>query len=353
MKEYVKNMSTNKFIIGPKMEKNGIFAGNKFPRDIISIFEKNDYTPVYVREGYMKKRPWEFLSDVYHLIRLPRNSIVFYIDRVHPNLSRNLVYSVLKRKKIKNFSILEDIDPLRDEEMSANDRKRGLESLNSNKGIISQNKKMTQFLIDQGIQVDTVELNALDFLVSDYEEKKQKKSNHRVIAYGGNLSSEQAGFLSHLPMSKSNNGIKYYIYGIGEMSKKLSSNAIYCGGFSAEESIDKLEGDWGLVWNNDGSKLNKGGQNSYYEYVCPHKLSMYAICGMPIIVGKKSAMADFVIDNKCGIVINNLEEIEKKLDSISQREYCEYQKNITKIASKMASGFYTQNAIHKIEKKIL
>ena len=55
---------------------------------------------------------------------------------------------------------------------------------------------------------------------------------------------------------------------------------------------------------------------------------MYAICGMPIIVGKKSAMADFVINNKCG-------------------------KNISKIASKMALGFYTQNAIRKIEKKIL
>ncbi len=109
MREYVKNMSTNKFIIGPKMEKNGIFAGNKFPRDIISIFEKNNYTPVYIREGYVKKRPWEFLNDVYQLIRLPRNSIVFYIDRVHPNLSRNLVYSILRRKNIKSFSILEDI----------------------------------------------------------------------------------------------------------------------------------------------------------------------------------------------------------------------------------------------------
>nr|MDK6825252.1 beta-1,6-galactofuranosyltransferase [Lactobacillus gasseri] len=89
------------------------------------------------------------------------------------------------------------------------------------------------------------------------------------------------------------------------------------------------------------------------EYVCPHKLSMYAICGMPIIVGKKSAMADFVINNKCGIVINNLEEIEKKINAISQQEYLEYQKNISKIASKMALGFYTQNAIRKIEKKIL
>lgn len=353
MREYVKNMSTNKFIIGPKMEKNGIFAGNKFPRDIISIFEKNHYTPVYIREGYVKKRPWEFLNDVYQLIRLPRNSIVFYIDRVHPNLSRNLVYSILRRKNIKSFSILEDIDPLRDKKMSTNDRKLGLESLNSNKEIISQNKKMTRFLVNQGVRVTTVELSALDFLVSNYKEKKHKKSADTIIVYGGNLSSEQAGFLNHLPISKSNNKIKYRVYGMGEMSKQLSSNAIYCGGFSAEESIDKLKGDWGLVWNNDGSKSNKSGQNSYYEYVCPHKLSMYAICGMPIIVGKKSAMADFVINNKCGIVINNLEEIEKKINAISQQEYLEYQKNISKIASKMALGFYTQNAIRKIEKKIL
>lgn len=353
MREFIKNMSNNKFIIGPRMKENGIFAGNKFPRDIISVFEKNNYTPIYIREGYVKKRPWEFFSDAYRLIRLPYNSIAFYIDRVHPNLSRNLVYSILKSKKIKLFSILEDIDPLRDKKMSEADRRLGLESLNLNKGIISQNQKMTQFLRKQGVQTDIVELNALDFLVSNYKKKKSKKSSHKIIAYGGNLSSEQAGFLDHLPISKLNNKIEYYVYGMGEMSEKLSSNATYCGGFSAEESINKLEGDWGLVWNNDGSELNESGQNSYYEYVCPHKLSMYAICGMPVIVGKKSAMASFVINNKCGIVINNLEEISKRIDAVSQHEYFEYQKNISKIASRMASGYYTQNAINKIEEKIL
>lgn len=52
-----------KYIIGPNMGKDGLFAGNKFPRDIITICKRLGYEPIYVREGYSRKRPWEYLID--------------------------------------------------------------------------------------------------------------------------------------------------------------------------------------------------------------------------------------------------------------------------------------------------
>lgn len=44
-----------KYIVGPKMKEKGLFAGNKFPRDILKICEVMGYKPIFVRDIYSKK----------------------------------------------------------------------------------------------------------------------------------------------------------------------------------------------------------------------------------------------------------------------------------------------------------
>ena len=77
---------------------------------------------------------------------------------------------------------------------------------------------------------------------------------------------------------------------------------------------------------------------------------MYILCGMSVIVSSKSAVADFVRKNKCGIIIDSIDEIPYKLKNISNENYYVYQENAFKLAPKISSGFYTKTALKRVEK---
>lgn len=339
-----------KYIIGPKMRKNGILAGNKFPRDVIKICKNMGYTPVYINENYSKRKLWKLVADLFRLFHIKNNSQAIYIDQVYVHRSRNMVFSILKNKKINIVSLLEDVEPIRNQKMPIEDKKEALNSLKLTKCIISQNVKMSNYLRKQGIQRPMIELKALDFLSSKIASYHFKRKSKSTICYGGNLSILQSGFLCKLKI-KDNDYLQYYVYGYGKMKRRLPNYVFYKGNFSAENCVNNLKGDWGLVWNGKSISIDPTDDHSiYYNYVCPHKFSMYALCGMPVIVYAHSAMAKFVLENKCGILINDLSEISSRIKSVSLEEYQEYRYNILRIAKKMAKGEFTKVAVRKAEK---
>jgi len=78
---------------------------------------------------------------------------------------------------------------------------------------------------------------------------------------------------------------------------------------------------------------------------------MYALCGIPVIVYEKSAMADFVKKNHCGITIKDLNEIEEKILGISKEQYFEMKNNIKKIGLNASKGMYLGHILEEIEMK--
>lgn len=339
---------TKKYIIGPDMNINGVFAGNKFPRDIITICQKEGYEPIYVAEGHSKLMAWKYLHDWNNLQKIESNSIAVFIDQVSPRITRRMVYSTLKRKNVAIIPLLEDIDPLRSSEMTPTQKKRELNRLHQAKYIISQNRKESKLLENMGFDVPKIELNVLDFLSDKIDSSKKEKNNKWKVCYGGNLTEQQSGFLKEI---KESDSVEYYIYGKGEVSKQLPKGAIYKGSFSAENCVGNLEGNWGLVWNGQSLEINlRDNKSTYYNYVSPHKFSMYILCGMPLIVYSGSAMAEFVQKNKCGIIIDKLDQIPKRLNLVSNTAYQEMHQNVLEIAQKISSGFFTKEVLLELEK---
>lgn len=114
------------YIIGPKMNKDGMFAGNKFPRDIINTCNDLGFEPVYVHEGYSKKKLiFQYLEDYMNLSHIKNDSIVIYIDQVTPKISRKLVYKILAKKNVKIIPLIEDIDVIRYSRNFSLQEKRG------------------------------------------------------------------------------------------------------------------------------------------------------------------------------------------------------------------------------------
>lgn len=73
---------------------------------------------------------------------------------------------------------------------------------------------------------------------------------------------------------------------------------------------------------------------------------------MSVIVYSGAAMADFVRKNKCGIIIEDLNQIPTKVNAVTKEKYADYRHNILKIAKKMAKGEYTKAATKEIEQNI-
>lgn len=344
----------NKYIIGPFFDKTNI-AGGKFPNDIITIFKSEGYTYLSANEDYNFKRDRKrafikLKNDLLGWFSIPKGSLVVYIDQVVPRRNRDFLFKILTRKKCKVVSLLEDVEILR-RAFTNQEASKAVGQLNSCKAIISQNAKMTERIKKLGVTVPIYELGVLDFLADLPKENKikNKSNNDWTICYGGNLSYIQSGFIYELPIEQ---GIRYNIYGTQlPKDKKLPTNVTYKGVFDAEDCIGNLDGDWGLVWNGQSLEIKATDlRSTYYNYVSPHKFSMYILCGMPVIVSDQSAMAGFVKENNCGVVIRSIEELSHILHDISEEQFTEYCRNTRKLAEKISKGFYTKSVIKRLEK---
>ena len=76
-----------------------------------------------------------------------------------------------------------------------------------------------------------------------------------------------------------------------------------------------------------------------------HKLSLYIISGMPVIVWEEAATAAFVTEYNMGLLSKSLYEIDDKIKGISFVDYDTMRKNMSSLADKISRGFYLSNAL--------
>ena len=70
-----------------------------------------------------------------------------------------------------------------------------------------------------------------------------------------------------------------------------------------------------------------GNTGEYLKYNNPHKLSLYMASGLPVIVWKKSAIAEFVLSNNVGIAVDSIFEIKDNINKITDEQYADMRKN--------------------------
>lgn len=112
------------------------------------------------------------------------------------------------------------------------------------------------------------------------------------------------------------------------------------GCIDADELPNVIDGHLGLIW-----------EGKCDNYICvnnPHKLSMYIVAGLPVIVWDKSAVAQFVKSNNIGVTISSLDELNDLVKCISPKEYDVMVTNCLEICKKLIKGFYLQEAMRSI-----
>ena len=74
-------------------------------------------------------------------------------------------------------------------------------------------------------------------------------------------------------------------------------------------------------------------------------LPILASCGLPVVIWKQAAQAEFVKKYNVGICVENLKEAEDIIDNMNGKDYKILQDCVNKIKPLLCSGYFTTKAI--------
>ena len=333
-------------------------AGNKARNDVEVIFNRLGYAPLKVRvDDWYKMNVLNAQIHKYRaLLRafkcLKKNDdIVIQFPLLHHSLFINSLLKSLKNRGVNIYLLIHDLETLRfvnDKTLPFRMRLRmkltESDTFHSVTGIIAHNPIMKSVLVDKGVEADKiVSLGIFDYLIPNFQEKTGLTKNQPIIV-AGNLAQEKAGYLYSLPEEPA-----YNLYGVGFDESRALANETYFGSFLPDELPAALEGGFGLVWDGDSAETCSGVFGEYLRYNNSHKASLYLAAGFPVVVWEESALAHFVIDKQCGLVVSSLSDLKENLDTLSEEQYKEMLENAKQIGSKLRQGQYLRTALSKLK----
>lgn len=257
-----------------------------------------------------------------------------------------MITFVKKVKKNKLIYIIHDLDAVRDCYEDNKAVEKELRKLSKIDYIVAHNKYMINFLKNRGITKNNIiSLDIFDYYLPNNNIKKNyQKGDTNVLVFAGNLDPSKTGFIYKLDKMNKEYNLNLY----GKTDYKFNT-LNYCGKSKPEDLPNKMSGDYGLVWEGDELFMDEL-KHPYIMLNNPHKVSLYIVSGLPVIIWRKAALADFIIDNNLGIVIDNLLELDDRLNKISYEEYALMKKNTLKMRKKLINGEHLKMALDYIEK---
>lgn len=299
----------------------------------------------YLRMGFWTLWDWQRIvrevepnSNI--LLQFPMVNSLFFNQK-----AAQLLKAAKKRKHLKIILLIHDIDSIRFPNQRAKQQHHENIFYEISDVIIAHNHKMKLYLEGAGVKKPIVELGIFDYGMRG-KLKRQNAEIHNVVV-AGNLDIEKTQYLTKLNHI---NKIKFHLYGPNFAESTKKQNVIFKGVYKPEELAKKIEGAWGLVWDGISIDTCKGGYGNYLRYNNPHKLSFYMAMGMPVIIWKEAALAEFVEKNKVGIAVDSLSDITEKVESLSNQQYENIIANARVISKKVRSGLYLRDAVDKCEK---
>ena len=85
------------------------------------------------------------------------------------------------------------------------------------------------------------------------------------------------------------------------------------------------------------------------DIINPHKLSLYLSSGLPVIIWKEAAEADFVEKQGVGICVDSLKELSAKFEMLDENAYNKYAESVRELSEKLRTGQFGKYAILSAE----
>lgn len=324
--------------------------------DAEAIVKELGYMPISLdvpdRSGYSKLRKiwWQFKIVPIWIKNLKVASkgddlFIQFPFREH-SVFLPLIFRKLKKRGVKTILLVHDLELfrcLKDSRRSFYDKVKCFfetKTLKYADRIILHNEKMLATAREAGLnEIRLVNLGIFDYLMEPIAKDAPKRSLEKPVIIAGNLSKLKCGYLYDLPTD-----VSFNLY--GPRYEGVTNDRIKAfGAFPPEVLPSKLEGSFGLVWDGPSASTCDGVFGKYLKINNPHKTSLYLASGIPVIIWKEAALADFILENDCGFVVSSLSEISSRLKMLSKEDYERMASNTQKISSKLRDGYYLKNAL--------
>lgn len=164
-----------------------------------------------------------------------------------------ILFLVKKIKRCKIIAIIHDLDSLRFNK-DKNEVSKEINILNSFDYIISHNKYMTKWLVENGCNTQIINLELFDYILEDNIYNNIRQTD---IIFAGNLDPAKSKFIYNMIGDES---ISYTInlYGPNFNGIIKNDNLKYMGSYPPDILIENLEGKYGLIWDGESNEECSG-----------------------------------------------------------------------------------------------
>lgn len=319
-------------------------AGSKAKTDVEDILASMGAVNLGLRRSFRSSKIATFILNLCGVLRYC--GVLRRGDRVVLQYPVKKYYTLLCRiahwRGAKVVTLVHDLGSFRRKKVKV---AQEITRLSHSDYVIATNETMRMWLVEHGLARPMGTLDVWDFLCDaqpaaplDYEVRKR-------VLYAGALSNRKNQFIVQLAaMSRT---YDLYLYGnYRNYTPALSGSNLYCHNFMPHERlISQVQAHYALVWDGDSTQSCVGDFGSYLQYNTPHKISLYLRMGLPLIVWKESAMAQFVMENGVGIVADSLHSLDALLQEIDHSMWLAMRSNVEYIAQRLQKGYYMRQAV--------
>ena len=313
-------------------------GGGKTKEDISRIFSDMGYISKNVPIYTSKVRKYLYIhTKMRKDIDLTNaNRVVFQYPTSSVRMTKEII-NYISNSNAELVLFIHDISSLQEDGNTISEYEIGL--LNLADKIIVHNDVMKKILEKNNISSKILVLGIFDYL-TDFSPKS--KEYDKTVCFAGNLF--KSTFLQKLTLEKH----KIDVYGPNKLDN-YPECIDYKGQFSPEELPRHLNQSFGLIWDGDSIETCEGHYGEYMKFNNPHKTSLYITTGLPILIWREAAMAQFIVKNKLGVAIDSLVDLDETLDSITDDEYKIMRENVLKLSKDLKNGKYTKKILEELD----
>ena len=269
------------------------------------------------------------------------DNIVFQYPIYSTFIMNKLILAIKKNTHANLIIVIHDVESIRMFQDGGYQQDE-MNIMNAADLIISHNQFMTNWLNQQHVDAKIVNLNLFDYY--NPQQLNTNNSFDKSVVFAGNLAKSE-----FLP--KFNPDFPLTLFGPNP-AEQYQPNVNYQGSLDPDELPAHLTQNFGLVWDGTSTTTCDGTYGHYLKYNNPHKTSLYLSSGLPVIIWKEAALAQFITENNVGFAVASLDEINDRLDQMTTEDYQTMKQNTIAVAEKLRSGYFIKTAMHTALKEL-
>jgi len=318
-----------------------VYHGGIFNVDAEKIFLARGYQAIefpgtFDFTGRSKWKRWRYLIKTF--FKLSAHDLVIFQFPLYARIHKLLI-TLLRLKGVTIICLILDIDGMRDGNKKL--LKKEIKAFRRFRLFIVHNERMQQWLQPIVPKATIAQVQFFDFLTTPVHQHRSK--NNQIIIAGDLSKTTFIEKLGQLPR------LSFSIYGAGYPERNtIPENASFKGLFRPHELVRHIQGAFGLVWYGEEIESFAGNYGHYLTLITPHKLSLFIMAGIPVIVPATSASATLVKQYGIGCTIEKLSDIEGVIGKLSEPEYQVMVENMLPLATQLSQGHFLTKALGQL-----